>query len=153
MKLPGALSKLFGRRKVTPPPSVDKSVVLGLVPIRNPAVEWRKYKSGEVAIVVSTKRRGLMARIDKAEKKKKIILDKMGSHVWMLCDGEHTFGDIAEDLVKTYKMHRREAELSLARYFDTLMKKGLVSFIPGKLSTLREGGEVKQETPQTQENV
>jgi len=149
LKIPEALSKLFGRKKARAPPSIDRDVVLGLVPIRNPAIEWRRYKSGEVAIIVTVKRRGLMARIDKGEKKKKIILDKMGSHVWNLCDGEHTFGDIVEDLVKTYKMHRREAELSLASYFDTLMKKGLISFIPGKLSTLRERGEVKQETPQT----
>lgn len=149
MKLPGALSKLFGRRKAKAPPSIDREAVLGLVPIRNPAIEWRKYKSGEVAIIVTVKRKGLMARVDKGEKKKKIILDKMGSHVWGLCDGEHTFGEIVDDLVRTYKMHRREAELSLASYFDTLMKKGLISFIPGKLSTLREREEVKQETPQT----
>ncbi|MEM1570475.1 MAG: PqqD family protein [Candidatus Bathyarchaeia archaeon] len=138
MKLPGVFSKILGRKKPEEVPSVDKDVVLNLAPIRNPAITWRKYKSGEVALIVTIKKKGLMARMDKSEREKKIILDKIGSYVWTLCDGEHTFKEIVDALVENYKLHRREAEISLAKYLDTLSKKGVISFMPNKLSLLKE---------------
>ncbi|MEM3679841.1 MAG: hypothetical protein QXU47_08385, partial [Candidatus Bathyarchaeia archaeon] len=66
MKLPGVFSKILGRKKPEEVPSVDKDVVLNLAPIRNPAITWRKYKSGEVALIVTIKKKGLMARMDKS---------------------------------------------------------------------------------------
>ncbi len=139
MKLPGVFSKILGRKKPEEVPNIDKDAVLNLAPIRNPAITWRRYKSGEVALIVSIKKRGLMARKDKSEREKKIILDKIGSHVWTLCDGEHTFKEIVDTLVENYKLHRREAEISLAKYLDVLSKKGVISFMPSKLSLLKEG--------------
>jgi hypothetical protein len=138
LKLPGVFSKILGRKKPEEVPSIDKDVVLNLAPIRNPAITWRRYKSGEVALIVSVKKKGLMARGDKSEREKKIILDKIGSYVWTLCDGEHTFKEIVDALVENYKLHRREAEISLAKYLDVLSKKGVISFMPNKLSLLKE---------------
>ncbi|RLE78217.1 MAG: hypothetical protein DRJ56_00565, partial [Thermoprotei archaeon] len=61
--------------------------------------------------------------------RKKILLDKVGSFVWDLCDGEHTVEDIIRELMREYKLHRREAEASLLLYLQMLSKRALIGFI------------------------
>jgi len=92
-----------------------KSMYLGsdflkVKPARNPYVSWKKTKKG--------------VRIFTGEKK--INLDKIGTTVWEVCDGENTVEDIAKILNEKYKMMMNEAETSLSVYFEQLVKKGLV---------------------------
>lgn len=126
---------LFRKRKVPEVPGaplITKEVLLKSKPVRNPELEWQRYPSGEVAIFVKREVKGftkLVARAAKVEPRKKILLDKVGSFVWDLCDGEHTVEDIIRELMREYKLHRREAEASLLLYLQMLSKRALIGFI------------------------
>jgi hypothetical protein len=93
----------------------NKSVYFGsdflkVKPARNPYVNWKKTKKG-VRIFIN---------------EKKIDLDKVGTTVWEVCNGENTVEDIAQILHEKYNMTMSEAERSLSVYFEQLVKKGLV---------------------------
>jgi len=63
---------------------------------------------------------------------RKVDLDEVGTFVWDICDRETTVRQMIERLSAEYKMNRKEAEVSLFAFLQTLIKKGLVSLIvPG----------------------
>lgn len=63
---------------------------------------------------------------------RKIDLDEVGTFVWDMCDRDTTVRKMIEHLAAEYKMNRKEAEVSLFAFLQTLTKKGLVSLIvPG----------------------
>jgi hypothetical protein len=49
-----------------------------------------------------------------------------------LCDGQHTVGDIAEELIRRYRLMRREAITSLAEFLSQLRRRGLVGWQEAK---------------------
>ena len=59
-------------------------------------------------------------------KSRTLVLDKVGSEVWNLCDGKRRVIDIINYLVKTHKLSSYEAEVSLITYLKMLMKKGII---------------------------
>jgi len=130
--------RLF-RRKKREGLQVPRSIFLKAKPVRNPALTWEKdKKTKEVTITVplrpasqaSKTKKGILDKIFPPEPEKKIIkLDRVGSIVWELCDGERTIGDIANYLVEKYKIMPEEAEISLNAYFNQLSGRGLIGFI------------------------
>lgn len=124
----------FKRKKMQSPPQpiITKEQMLKSKPIRNPEIDWQRYPSGEVAIIVKKKPKGMtkfIARMTGKEPIKKILLDSVGSFVWDLCDGKHTVEDIIKKLMEKYKLHRREAEASLLLYLQMLSQRALIGFI------------------------
>ncbi|RLE83083.1 MAG: hypothetical protein DRJ52_00795 [Thermoprotei archaeon] len=121
----------FFKKKKKPektPLQPSKEIILKSKPIRNPLVEWKKYESGEIALIVKMKDTW-MTKLFKVSKQRKIILDTVGSFVWELCDGNHTIEDIINELCKKYKLRPREAEVSLITYLNMLAQRRLVAFI------------------------
>ena len=50
--------KLFKRKKKerkSPPPIIDKSEMLSIIPVRNPLIKWEKDESGDVIIYFEQK--------------------------------------------------------------------------------------------------
>jgi len=109
-------------------PQISKEVFLKSIPIRNPNLTWKKYPSGEIAVIIKLEEKKRGFKFIKTPKEKKILLDKVGSFVWELCDGKHTVDDIINELVSKYKLHRREAEASLTLYLRMLSQRLLVGF-------------------------
>jgi len=112
-----------------------------LRPTRNPLVEWKK--SGEHDIVVTVRRpksprSDLAAKIFMVPDKKKFRLDEIGSLVWGLSDGKHTCKEIVETLCRKYKYVRREAEVSLMSYMQTLSARNLIGFVKSSQSGEQE---------------
>jgi len=114
---------------------IPKEVFLKLRVKRNPNVQWEKYPSGDIAIKLKLSEsfwaKFLSFFMDLPETKK-LVLDKMGSRIWEMCDGEHTVQDLIDMLVCEYKLRRREAEVSLIEYLKKLIKKGLIVLLPPK---------------------
>ncbi len=135
-------NKLFKRKKKRESLSVPRSLFLKAKPVRNPALKWEKdRKTKEIKIIVPLKppsktqerkqqKKGFLDKLFPPEPGERIInLDKVGSIVWELCDGEKTIGDIVNHLVEKYRIMPEEAELSLNAYFNQLSKRGLVGFV------------------------
>lgn len=114
---------------------IPRYVLLRSKPVRNPYLKWEKYPSGEVVIYLKYRRTfftKFASVFVKVPEYKKLALDKVGSLVWELCDGEHTVNEIIDVLVSRYKLKRREAEVALIAYLQQLIKRRLIGLIPPK---------------------
>lgn len=105
------------------------SQLLRLKPVRDESVAWEVGEDGLVKI--ESKRIGLLKRLLSVllrfKAKRRIELDELGSVVWLMCDGQHTIGEIAQELVKRYKLERRDAEVSLITFIQQLIKRRLIT--------------------------
>lgn len=117
---------LFLRKKA---PALSKKEALNTLPIRNPYVEWEKTEDGEVLIKVPRRKDWLgklLAFIFAPPETRQVSLDKIGSLVWDLSDGQHSFEDIVRAVSKNYKVTRREAEIGVAAFLRELGKRKLI---------------------------
>ena len=122
------------RKKKQKGPEIPRSEFLKMKPVRNPQLRWERNEEGNFSLFIplqqpKQKKRQLLSKLAPAPKEKQIQLDKVGSIVWDLCDGERTMGDIVEHLHEEYKLLPSEAEVSLNAYFNQLSKRGLVGFV------------------------
>ncbi|MEM3018963.1 MAG: PqqD family protein [Candidatus Bathyarchaeia archaeon] len=143
----------FRKKKEAEVPPITREQFLQLVPVRNPALKWKRYRTGEVYIILEGPRRparqGLVSKLFPAAsspRTKRIILDKIGSFVWDLCDGKNTIDDIITKLSETHKLTRREAEIPLRAYLQNLAKRGFIGVLPKEaLAKYRAEAEVETE--------
>lgn len=109
--------------------TLKHSQLLRLKPVRDESVAWEVGEDGLVKI--ESKHIGMLKRLLSAllrfKAKKRVELDELGSVVWLMCDGEHTIGEIAQELVKRYRLERRDAEVSLITFIQQLMKRRLIT--------------------------
>jgi hypothetical protein len=101
-------------------------------PARNEAVSWETDISGDVVLFVPRAdhwRVKLLSKVVYVPKQRKIVLDEIGSGVWEMCDGKTSVAKMIAHVEETYKVSRREAEISLLHYLKTLGEKGLVGFL------------------------
>ncbi len=126
------LEKLRLRR---PQPVLTREQALDALPIRNPSLKWRDTEDGEVVVRLQ-RRQGLRGRlvglVFYVPEYRDITLDEVGSHVWRLCDGERTVSDVVGELVREYKLNKREAEVSVTEYLRMLGKRGMMGFAVAK---------------------
>ncbi|MFA4015169.1 MAG: hypothetical protein RUDDFDWM_000242 [Candidatus Fervidibacterota bacterium] len=109
--------------------SLKRSELLRLKPLRKEHIFWEEDEEGVVRI--KSERVGLLARIMglilRITPRRYIQLDEIGSIVWKMCDGEHTVAQISQELMKRYKLERREAETSLLTFIQHLLKRRLIT--------------------------
>lgn len=112
-------------------PRLTREQSLSALPVRNTLVEYTRTEEGETEITIP-RRKDLLGRllglIFFVPRKRKIVLESIGTDVWELCDGEHNVDQITDVLVKKYKLNRREAEASLTEYLRRLAKRRLIAF-------------------------
>ncbi len=109
-----------------------KEETLRAKPIRNESFRWERTSEGEISIIIHRRKVWwiwLLSKIFFIPKKRKFRLDKIGSDVWDMCDGETTVEQMIKRISKSYKLSRREAEVSLLNYLKQLAKKGVVGFL------------------------
>jgi len=105
---------------------------LRALPVCNPVVEMEDAAEGSVMLKVP--RRGgfwgkLLGAAFLVPKVRKVALDDIGSEVWRMCDGKNSIGDIARSIGAKHKLHRKEAELAVLSFIDSLAKKSLVGIL------------------------
>ena len=92
--------------------------------------KWTKDDEGIVTLEIENK--GIFNRIcQKLFKKPKISyvhLDKMGSFVWPIIDGEKSILDISEDVKKEFGDEANPLYERLSKYFQILASYGFVKF-------------------------
>jgi len=127
------LRRLFRHPK---PPPIDRRQVLRLYPIRNALVRHEQNESGVFTLIVPLQPRGIfgwLSRIFKLPREHRIELDEIGSAVWALCDGKHAVETIVQRLTQQYKLERREVELSLFAFLNTLARRGFIAYSKKRL--------------------
>jgi hypothetical protein len=107
---------------------------LAAVPIVNPTVKAARSASGLITLHVPRREDNLgrilitVFRVS-PDVTKKVQLDEMGSFVWELCDGKNDVRAMVERLRERYHLEWKEAEVSLAAFMRSLMKKRLVALM------------------------
>lgn len=116
-------------------------------PTRNPLLAWEVNADGEVVITIQRQQNwkvSLLAKLFSIPKKRVIALDEVGSKVWLMCDGKHTVAKMIDSLSETYKLNKKEAEVSLLNYLKILGKKRIIGFLVKKESLKRRSGSGKR---------
>jgi hypothetical protein len=112
-------------------PSIDKRQALSVLPVRNAIIQW-DWKDDEVILRIPLKNDRLskiaqkVFRMRDVPMERQLALDEVGSVVWSLCDGKNDVNAIVSELAKRFKMNRREAEVSVSTFFQTLTKRNLI---------------------------
>lgn len=111
------------------PQPLSREQSLASVPLRNQAVEVERTDAGELRLVVALRATWwakLLSGIFYIPKKRRFVLDEIGGFVWELCDGKRNVRDIIQALAARYKLHRKEAEVSVVAYLRQLARRGLI---------------------------
>jgi hypothetical protein len=119
------------RRRGKPPVVLNRTQATAARPVRNPALAY--HMNDEGCAVVTLPRRDdttgkFLAWVFMVPESRPIILDEIGTMIWDLCDGKHSFAELSSALAEHYSVTSREAEVSLAEFLRRLGKRGMVAF-------------------------
>ncbi len=112
--------------------SVTRKESLKCRPVKNPEIEEVSLDTGQVIIKYPVKVRpwiaGLSSKLGFESRPvyKKIELDEMGAAAWAMMDGKSRVKDIIRRFEKKYKLHPKEAEISVTQFIRDLGKRGLI---------------------------
>jgi hypothetical protein len=128
------------KNRISAKPKITREQLLGARPLRHPRIEWarepRKGDSTPVALLKIPRLRGrwpdLVAKWLKVPDHKKVELDEIGSDVWQMCDGTHTVDAIAKAVASSYRLNRRQAEVSVTAYLKMLAERQLLALKTAK---------------------
>lgn len=100
-------------------------------PVRNPALTTHVSDDGLVTIELPRRKDwmgGALGFLFSVPASKPVQLDEIGSFVYERCEGEHTVNEIVDDMMAEYKLNRREVEVSLTKFLQTLAQRGIIAF-------------------------
>ena len=107
--------------------------VLSAYPVRNP-VKWRMEEGFAVIIYKKS--------LTKVEKKLMMLiggkenirrrLDKHGTDIWLMCDGDHTIMDICIEMDRKYKEEIEPVTKRVGGFIEILLKLNLITLKPGE---------------------
>lgn len=118
------------------PKKINKNIIdarkrmLAAVPIHSDSYNPEILDNGQVSFTISRKKSWfatVFVTIFFVSGEKKLTLDKVGSYVWKLCDGSKSVAEIAVAMKEEFKLTRKEAQVSVIQFVQTLMKKGVLS--------------------------
>ncbi|NUQ00920.1 MAG: PqqD family protein [Armatimonadetes bacterium] len=128
MRLPD-LSRLTRRRSREP--ELSRTEALSARPLRNPVIVWEETEQGHVLLTVPLEVKPwmrLLRLVMQVPTERKVELDELGSDIWRWADGEATVESLVGQLAAAHRLNRREAEVSLTQFLQTLAKRRFLGF-------------------------
>lgn len=124
----GVLKRITSRfrkeKKVVP-----REDVLSAVPIRNPLIQWELEDTGEAKLTIPLRKSAkltVLSFLFRVPKMKVVMLDDVGTQVWLRCDGKSRVEDLVKGLGEKHNLTRREVEVSLFSYLQQLAQRGYI---------------------------
>ena len=119
--------------------SLPRGEILALKPQRNREVAWemKAEEDGEAAgAKLTVPRRDdragqLISLIFRIPASRSIELDEFGAQVWARCDGQHSVDQLIKFTCETYKLNRRQGEVSVVTFMKMLAQRRLIGFPQG----------------------
>ncbi len=109
-----------------------RAAALAAIPVINTAVRVDLLENGELLIRYPVTVRPWLLRLARVIGKvsqpvdRKVQLDALGTAVWHLVDGRRSVTQIIEKFSEIYKLHPREAEVSVTQFLRSLGQRGLI---------------------------
>ena len=126
----GLVAKLLGRSKANGP-LLTREDSLNARPVVNQLVRVDEGADGNLMLNVPSKKTWLMgaaSRLFRVPATKRIELDALGTYVIQHCDGTTTVAEIINSFARKFRVHRREAEVSMVTFLRALARKGVIGF-------------------------
>jgi hypothetical protein len=121
-------------RKTPPLPSPTREIALACSPVRNPGVKENRLESGCLLLEYPVALKPWMTEVlrrfkasSPVQQMRKLELDELGSATWELIDGNRSVDGIVKCFADAYRLHPKEAELSVTRFLFELGKRGLIA--------------------------
>lgn len=122
-----------GKDSVQPTQVVSWKKMLEARPVRNVAADFQSSEEGEVSIQVSKRKPVFLippfSWFIRPNLKHTVRLDKIGTQIWKLCDGQRTVEDVIDEFSKIYKLSFHEARVSVTGYIKLLIQRGVIAII------------------------
>ena len=121
--------------KISAKPKITREQMLAVRPMRHPKIEWvrepRKSDEVVVALLKIPRLKGrwadLVAKWLQVPDHKKVELDEIGSDVWEMCNGSTNVEAIAKAIGTSYRLNKRQAEVSVTAYLKMLAERRLIA--------------------------
>ena len=114
---------------------LTRSEALDCVPLKNALVTESRTEMGLALLSYPLQVRpwlaALMRRFGRSYEgppPKKLQLDSLGTSVWDLMDGRRSVRQVIQQFSHAFKLHPKEAELSVTSFMRELGKRGLIAF-------------------------
>lgn len=111
------------------PGQLPREALLGAVPRKNPAVQWRELDSDRILVVYETADKAVVAWVKRflaVSSVAELLLDEVGSKVVRRIDGRATVAQLIGFVADEFRLSRKEAEVALLKYLDSLARRNLV---------------------------
>ena len=113
--------------------TLDRETTLKTRPRAIDGITWSEEEDGEVVIELPRRETALakvLSVVFYLPRARKLRLDELGSFVWQRCDGRTSMRRIIAEFAREYKLHPKEAEISVMVFAQTLVRKGIVELLP-----------------------
>jgi len=114
-------------------PRISREQLLAARPLRHPAIESTPDPAtGELSLKLPRRRTwwlDLLVRFGGIPEFRLLTLDRVGSSVWNLCDGEHTVQDLVSRLAEEHKLPMTQTEASVLAFLRQLSDRGLIALV------------------------
>lgn len=111
------------------PPPLPRRELLRAKPVRNEKLTCEENSDGEIVLGIPRKKTwwiDTLSRLFYVPSRRTVVLDRIGSFLWGLCDGQNTVEHVISTIRNEYKLERKEAEVSTLTYLKQLTEKGLI---------------------------
>jgi Coenzyme PQQ synthesis protein D (PqqD) len=112
---------------------LTKNQALALVPVRNIESTEESLETGDIVIHYPVSMRPWMAKWIQRVKgpapqigSRKLQLDRLGTEVWKLIDGQRTVQEIVNAFAGSHQLETREAEMAVTQFLRDLGKRGVI---------------------------
>jgi hypothetical protein len=120
-------------RDRTTPPAPTRREALDCIPVKNRTVREERLENGDVLVLYPVTVRPWMAALarwlgagDAPPRTAKLQLDRLGSGVWAMLDGQTPLRRIAAAFAETHRLERKEAEVAVTQFIRELGRRGLI---------------------------
>ena len=98
--------------------------------LQNAAVRVEPAAADRVTIHVKTAKPRYMVPpiswIVPVHRERAVVLDRLGTQIWNLCDGRRTVEDVTDAFAERHDLSFHEARVAVTGYASTLVQRGLV---------------------------
>jgi len=125
--------------------SLPRGEMLNLKPLRSREILWEMKPEDETpGAKLTVPRRDdrvgqLLSRIFRVPATKTIELDEFGAQVWSRCDGAHSVEQLIHFTCATYKLNRRQGEVSVITFMRMLAQRRLIGLQPSGIGLKPSG--------------